>query len=302
MRPTARTLTPPGPLSPASGLGVAMTSSRGPRVRLVRYEWRRLGSLRSTWLIAGAALLLTALVSGLLAYSAVHNTDSGFHAPRNAWAVVISQGASLGAPLAVGFLGALYGLQGWAEEVTGGMAATTLTTFPRRIPVALARFVSIATASAVLTVAACVVAAAAGLVFLGAAHTSGHLGLIAVKSVRVIAYSTALAVIAGALCVLLRSPMVAAFVLLLVPWLLEPLITELFFIVPFLQPHIDLLQYLPFRALSDMAADYTFTGGFEIGPPHLALADATAESAAFTTALALLAAIVFWRRDPLKQT
>lgn len=272
---------------------------RGPIARAARYEVVRLSSLRSTWMIAAAALLLTGVVSGLLAYSAAHDSGGGFVTPRQAWPVVIAQGAPLGAPLAVGFVGALYGLQGWAEDAAGGMATTTLTTFRRRTPVAVARFAAITLASALLAGAACLVATATGLVFLGPAHL--HLGELAIKSVRVIVYAIALAVIAGSLCVLLRSAMLAAFALLLLPWLIEPLISELFFVVPFLQPHIDLLRFLPFRAMGDMLADATFTGGFELGPPHLGLSGATAESAAFSAILALLATVAFCVRDPLDE-
>lgn len=125
---------------------------------------------------------------------------------------------------------------------------------------------------------------------------------IAVKAVRVIAYSVALALIAGAVCVLLRSPIVAAFVLLLVPLLLEPVIGELFLIVPFLQPHLELVRFLPFQAMNDMLANDTFTGGFEIGPPRLQLASATAETTVFTAALVVTSTAVFCRRDPLTST
>lgn len=44
---------------------------------LAHYEWTRIRTLRSTWLIAAAALLLTAVVSVLLGYSATHRGAVG---------------------------------------------------------------------------------------------------------------------------------------------------------------------------------------------------------------------------------
>lgn len=50
------------------------------------------------------------------------------------------------------------------------MTATSLTTFPARAPIALARFASTALVSMILASGMCVVAAMVGVGFLGSSH------------------------------------------------------------------------------------------------------------------------------------
>jgi ABC-type transport system involved in multi-copper enzyme maturation permease subunit len=104
-------------------------------LRVLRSEWAKFWSLRSTWITLGIALLLLVAV-GLVAaarYSPQLATDQGSHhlisVGSNAVAIALA-GITL-AQLATGVLGVLLS----AGEYSTGMIRSTLAAVPRRLPV-----------------------------------------------------------------------------------------------------------------------------------------------------------------------
>jgi len=266
----------------------------GTLLRTARYEWWRLMTLRSTFAIAGVALAVSSVVSLLIATAAVEGNVGG---PGQIWVALLSQGAALSMPFITGYVIALVGVYGWAEEVTGDAIATTFTTLPGRTVVTVGRFTTVALASAALASACCVAVTVVGGFRVGWDWTVITSNQAIEQCLRTVAYSVSLALLAGALCVLFRSHTVAVFTILLVPWLVEPVITAIVFILPGLQEHTGLLRFLPFAAAADVLTDPTL--GSYVGPPRLEFPTAVVELIAIVTVMVTLAGIAFVRRDPL---
>ncbi|WP_377272881.1 ABC transporter permease [Peterkaempfera sp. SMS 1(5)a] len=104
----------------------------GPRV--LRAEWAKLWSLRSTWITLGLALLFVVAFGLIASAHYKSNITSGRHLDRDfadATAVNLSLfGTSFG-QLALGVLGVLV----TAGEYSTGMIRSTLAAVPRRLPV-----------------------------------------------------------------------------------------------------------------------------------------------------------------------
>lgn len=142
--------------------------------------------------------------------------------------------------------------------------------------------------------------AVVGAIVLGWSVAHPYLVEVLVKTVRIDAYTATLAVVAGSLTLLLRSATIAVFVLLLVPWLIEPVIVEVFYVLPQLRGHTECLPYLPFQAMHSMLISRTIpVGNIVIGPSGLRLLPATGESMLIVAALVAASTTVFRYRDPI---
>lgn len=108
---------------------------------ILRYEWRRITSIRSTWILLGLAIVLTAIFSFLFKLgldSATSNSSSGPDA--DVGAAGLSGAVSLSASnfiilVALGTVAA----QAFGQEYRHGTIRLTLTEFPRRSPVFFAK-------------------------------------------------------------------------------------------------------------------------------------------------------------------
>ncbi|MBD0742841.1 ABC transporter permease [Streptomyces sp. CBMA152] len=104
----------------------------GPRV--VRSEWAKLWSLRSTWITLGLGLLFLVAFGIIAAAQFKSHFDSGRHMDKD-WAdstaVSLSLFGTNFAQLALGVLGVLV----TAGEYSTGMIRSTLAAVPRRLPV-----------------------------------------------------------------------------------------------------------------------------------------------------------------------
>jgi ABC-type transport system involved in multi-copper enzyme maturation permease subunit len=100
-------------------------------IRVLRSEWAKLWSLRSTWITLGLGLLF--LVAFGLISAANHASGGGGHAPGAdaTDAVGVALGGMDFAQLAIGVLGVLV----IAGEYSTGMIRSTLAAVPRRLPV-----------------------------------------------------------------------------------------------------------------------------------------------------------------------
>jgi hypothetical protein len=132
--------------------------------KVIRSEWIKLRSVRSSWLMPGATVLGIAGVGLLVAYatkahwSASSATDFN---PVNQTLI----GVNL-AELAIGVLGVLVA----SGEYATGMIRATFTAVPRRLPVLVAK----AGVLAAVTFAVCL--AAVLIAFVAGRHCSGRTG------------------------------------------------------------------------------------------------------------------------------
>src|SRR5689334_5449459 len=96
--------------------------------RVLRSEWGKFWSVRSSWITLGVALLLLLLV-GIIA-AAVYTPDGGGSDVTDGAVGLALQGVTF-AELALGVLGVMMA----AGEYTTGMIRATLAAVPKRLPV-----------------------------------------------------------------------------------------------------------------------------------------------------------------------
>ncbi|OKI12720.1 hypothetical protein [Streptomyces sp. CB03911] len=102
--------------------------------RVLRAEWAKLWSLRSTWITLGLALLFVIAFGIIASAQYKHRITSGGHLDRDfagATAVRLSLFGTNFGQLALGVLGVLV----TAGEYSTGMIRSTLAAVPRRLPV-----------------------------------------------------------------------------------------------------------------------------------------------------------------------
>ncbi|MER8187248.1 ABC transporter permease [Kitasatospora sp. NPDC094015] len=115
----------PGPARPVHRVTAA---------RVLRSEWAKLWSLRSTWITLGLALLFLVAFGLIAAAQFKSRLDSGRHMDRDfadATTLSLSLFGTNFAQLALGVLGVLI----TAGEYSTGMIRSTLAAVPRRLPV-----------------------------------------------------------------------------------------------------------------------------------------------------------------------
>jgi ABC-2 type transport system permease protein len=122
-------------LTVASAATRARAAYRVTGLRVLRSEWAKFWSLRSSWITLGISLLLLIAV-GLVAagrYSPQLASEQGKHhlIPVGGNAVAIALVGITVAQLAIGVLGVLF----TAGEYSTGMIRSTLAAVPRRLPV-----------------------------------------------------------------------------------------------------------------------------------------------------------------------
>lgn len=189
--------------APAAATPVGKVTPRG----VVRSEWLKFWSLRSSW-IALAASLVVLLAFGVIAsatYSppTAGNSDQGMGDGSSDAVSLALMGTPL-VSLVVGSLGVLL----FAGEYSTGMIRSTLTAVPRRLPVLFAKSAVVALLVLVLTTIGALMAFALGAVGLDGEKISLSLGdegvLRSLLGFGV--YMALVAVFGVALGALLRSP------------------------------------------------------------------------------------------------
>lgn len=147
---------------PATGDAAPRTSL----VRVVRSEWIKQRSLRSTWITLG---VLLAMIAGFGLYAAwlTGNPTSGSHEPITTEVMLgnMLAGAQFGL-IVVAVLGVVVG----AREYSSGMIRTTLTAVPRRWPVLVAKVAVFVALVLPVVLVGVGVAFAGGTAILSAAH------------------------------------------------------------------------------------------------------------------------------------
>jgi ABC-2 type transport system permease protein len=154
-------------IMPADGVGHAVESRPVTFPRVVKSEWVKFRSLRSTWTVLGGAALSVVIVALLVAYnitslhSYVQANDLAASGPL--------QGYSLGMFL-TGALGVLF----VTGEYGTGMIRATLTAVPKRLPVLWAKLVVFVIITALAMIAASFVAFVTAEAFISLLSHPGH--------------------------------------------------------------------------------------------------------------------------------
>lgn len=128
------TTTAPGPMPAPGGVTPARPAYKVTVVRVLRSEWAKLWSLRSTWITLGLALLFLVAFGLIAAYQFKSRMTSGRPMERGfagASTLSLSLFGTNFAQLALGVLGVLVA----AGEYSTGMIRSTLAAVPRRLPV-----------------------------------------------------------------------------------------------------------------------------------------------------------------------
>lgn len=261
----------------------------------LRYELVRIRTLRSTWWIAGMSVLIPAVLAGLLAASLDADDMEGFETVRTA--AVLTQGAVLGFPLLVAYLSSLLGVFAFGHEYRHGMVRATLTAVPRRAPVLLAKVMVTALFVAVLSLLSILVTLLVAVIFGGDLIDASNSVTWQVVG-GVVGYCTLFALIGLAFAAIFRNQIAALVTVLLVPTVLEQILTVVLTLPDALNSAEFLTRYLPFDAGSQLfkPSDVLNVGDVFGATPLEPLAGGLV-MLIFTTLLLALAYVLFSERD-----
>jgi ABC-2 type transport system permease protein len=264
----------------------------------LRYEWRRLWTIRSTYWLIGITIGLQAVFTLLAAWGA--STANGIIDGEEVVSQVITLGASFGvSPLFTAYIVALFGVFSFGHEYRYGMVRATLTAVPHRSSVFVAKVLVTAGLAAVLAVACCLIGMLWSLLLV---DTDGALGSGGVWQVVLGAtlYTVLFALCALGLASLLRNQTGALALVLLIPLVLENVLRVILQILAGLGDNdLDsIAKVFPFDAGAQMFARPTLDvindvfGYDPLGPVAGGLV-----MAGFTAILVGCAYALFLRRD-----
>ncbi len=262
----------------------------------LRYEWRRLVTLRSTYWLVAASLVIAVALSSLIAwgFSDVEVVQEG---ADFVLAAIATQGAGAGfAPFLIAYVMSIFGVLTFGHEYRHGMIRATLTAVPGRLAVFGAKVVLTALVAG-LTALACT---GAGL--LAARVFFGDIAMPADVVGRLLfgasLYVALFSLVGLALAAIFRNQIAAIVVVLLFPLIGESIIRLILIIPEAFDSIQDAAGYLPFDAGAQM---FTFLDldqmleifGFQAQGP----VGGGITFGVFTAALLALAAVLFVRRD-----
>lgn len=191
----------------------------------LRYEWVRISTIRSTWALIGLAMLVPAGLALFVSWL-VGNLGDGAGGPPE------GEGGLAGfLPLTAAVLCAI-GAAAFGQEYRHGLIRITLSTFPRRTPVFLAKTLMVAAViaiAAVLAITTIVLGQALGGVIAGTGATWDETAWGA-SGVRALLYIVIFVLIAMALTALSRNQPVGIITPIVLAVLVEPIIGAIAFV------------------------------------------------------------------------
>ncbi|GGF42031.1 ABC transporter [Marmoricola endophyticus] len=264
----------------------------------LRYEWARLTTIRSTWWLTGAALVvgigLALLISALSAHEFGKNPPSGSDIEGLGPFVVTQLAATGQVPSLVGFLLAIVGIFAWGHEYRHGMIRASLTALRSREALWVAKYVVV---GAWVVVAQLVTMLVSGVI--GEVLLDGYASVLDGATFQTMAWqllSTLLLTwLAMAFTSLTRSQAFALTAIFLWPLLVENVIRLVFVLVPSLNDAVAVTRLLPFsaqRRMTDVLSEASGT----FGDP-LSAVGGTVIFGGLTVVLMIAAYVAFTRRD-----
>jgi ABC-2 type transport system permease protein len=213
-------------------------------INALRYEWVRLRTLRSTWVLSGITVLISVVVSVIVGLASGDEPAS-----LENYAGAIMAGFALGS-----ILMALLGVFAFGHEYRHGTIRLTLAVLPKRTQVMVAKAVVVAGWTAAVTVVALTGAAVAAALTMDLAP---GVGLTEAPMPRVVLGSVLIMVVWSlvglAYSGLFRNVPTALILLLVIPLIAESAVIFLLSL-PAMEPVRSLVRFLPFQASQAITA------------------------------------------------
>jgi ABC-2 type transport system permease protein len=252
--------------------------------RVIRSEWTKLRSLRSTWITLGAAALLTVGLSGAFGYGYNGAIEAGEVQPTTAEGLEVAFLALDLYALVIGVFGVLQ-LSG---EYGSGLIRASLAAVPRRLPLLWAKALLLVAVTGVLSLAVCLASFLVSQSFVGSHGAALSDPGVARVILGAAAYPVAMGLLGLGLGAILRhtATAITGFVaaLLVLPALLPAALSE--------SMEDNVVPYVPVVAAQAMYA-------LEPGGPFKLLSPGAGGAVLAAYVIAILAggAALLWRRD-----
>jgi len=262
----------------------------------LRYEWRRLWSIRSTYWLIGSTLAFQFFMSLIIAAS-VDAGDSDF-SEGQLTSSVVSVGASIGSlPLFSAYIIAMLGVFSFGHEYRHGMIRATLTAVPNRGAVFTAKVLTTGILAAVLGIVCALLGLLNATMFLGDDADTGS-SFVWKVILGLVVYTVLFGLFGLAVSEILRNQTGALALVLLFPSVIEGAL-HLLLVIPEGEDGINkVAKFLPFDAGGQMFARPLFADIDDIfGYVPLEPAEGGLVLGIFTLVLLALASTLFVKRD-----
>jgi ABC-2 type transport system permease protein len=253
--------------------------------RVVRSEWTKLRSLRSTWIILGATVLLTVAFSAAFGYGHGSQIRTGEVTPSLDRAIDVTYiGLDLSA-LIIGVLGILQ----ITGEYSSGLIRASLAAVARRWPLLLAKAVVLTGVTAVVMGPACLAAFLTCQAMIGADGATLDDSGVLPAILGATTYPVAMGLLGLGIGAVLRHTAVAITVfvaaLLILPAMLSPALSD--------AAEKAVIPYVPVAAAQALYTQLPDTGSVPLLSPWSGLLVLTG----WVTALVVLGIVALTRRD-----
>jgi ABC-2 type transport system permease protein len=264
----------------------------------LRYEWRRLWTIRSTYWICASTIAFQFIATLWIAATLDPLGDYSDYTGGQVVGVVISIFASIGAsPLFPAYVIAILAVFSFAHEYRYGMIRTTLTAVPSRGAVFAAKAITIGGLAAVLSLVCMLVGLGNSALFVEE-DLAANTGFVWKVILGIVVYSTMFALCGLALAGIIRHQAGALALILLFPSVIEGIL-HLILVAPEGEDGLNkVAAFLPFDAGGQMFArplsvDIVDIFGYEPLEP----VEGGLVFGVFTALMLALAGVMFFRRD-----
>lgn len=217
-------------------------------------------------LFLGAVIVVAIAVSYTWTQTSTRFFD---FSPDQYWAVIATQGGAQGWPPLFAYVLALYGVAAWRYDATGESAYVAMLGFADRWRTVTVRIFVTTGISIGLSVASWAASIATALI-VGSPMLTRHIwSMVLLKGVWTVVCGLTFCQVGAMLCVAWRSRGAALMTLLAVPWLVEPVLTQLLQSTSNLSSISEWSAYLPFTAFSAILGGHT-DSQLDFGLPQLA--------------------------------
>lgn len=268
----------------------------------LRYEWLRIRTIRSTYWITGAAVLIGVGLSFLIAMgssiayrqSPPNPMELDFLAPA-----IVTQFAAVAGPYLIAYVLVIIGVLSWGHEYRHGMIRITLTALRSRTYVWLAKFVLIAVWTLAVVAAILLLSTLVGWLWL---HDDGvrFSGAPLVEQyARALLYALIFVWIGTAAACIIRNQTAALVVVFLWPLAIEPILGLIIKLIPGMDGLEKVSKAFPFNA-GDQLIHSTEVGkalDAFLGGAQLSTLTGTLIFAGFAAVLMIASYLLFLRRD-----
>jgi ABC-type transport system involved in multi-copper enzyme maturation permease subunit len=267
----------------------------------LRYEWRRITTLRSTWWITISTIVLSATITFLVSMGLRLSSDAELTGSvsksdsRQIVEAMMTQFSNFDFVFYLAaYIVAIIGVLAWGHEYRHGMIRATLTALPQRWSVWGAKYLIVAAWVAAVVVATCVLSLVITMLWFAGLQVDFDFPAMLAAIGRRVLYTVLLTWMVMSLTVLVRHQTFALVALYLWPLGVENLIKGIM-LFPFFSDHYEKTRFLPFSAGGRIMHDVP--GGESVfGDPLTALGGFIVFGL-FTAVLMAAGLVLFEKRD-----